>query len=191
MSQGSFRHLLICTTPSGCSLMKPSACPTSKIQIGVICLRYGAAKLLLAPICSLFAYKLLLSITYILSIALCTISHPTSHTNSNNMNRRVPSENETEIPLRITKCHLSPDREDAIACSRDAYELARVGKREVLKVQNIRSKCSSFLSSDLTDIVPQRRFGLASTVGFACSLMLTWEAVIMSVLPFDVSDKLT
>ncbi|CRL28981.1 Amino acid/polyamine transporter I [Penicillium camemberti] len=75
------------------------------------------------------------------------------------MNRRVPSENETEIPLRITKCHLSPDREDAIACSRDAYELARVGKREVLK----------------------RRFGLASTVGFACSLMLTWEAVIINI----------
>lgn len=70
------------------------------------------------------------------------------------MNRRVPSENDTEIPLRITECHSSPDREDAITCSRDAYELARVGKREVLKVQNIRSKYSSFLSSDLTDIIP-------------------------------------
>ncbi|GKZ23629.1 hypothetical protein AbraIFM66951_009906 [Aspergillus brasiliensis] len=43
--------------------------------------------------------------------------------------------------------------------SNDAYELARVGKKEVLK----------------------RRFGLTSTVGFACSLMLTWEAVIMNI----------
>lgn len=70
------------------------------------------------------------------------------------MNRRVPSENETDIPLRIAKYHSSPDREDAITCSRDVYELARVGKREVLEVQNIHSKCSLFLNSDLTDIVP-------------------------------------
>ncbi|QKX64342.1 uncharacterized protein TRUGW13939_11516 [Talaromyces rugulosus] len=61
-----------------------------------------------------------------------------------------------ELSLKTT---LDSHRSDVVASSRDALELAKVGKREVLK----------------------RRFGLASTVGLACTLMLTWEAVIMNI----------
>ncbi|KAJ5239321.1 choline transport protein [Penicillium chermesinum] len=54
----------------------------------------------------------------------------------------------------VTSTKASGDTRD-----RDAYELARAGKKDVLK----------------------RRFSLTSTIGFTCSLMLTWEAIMMNL----------
>ncbi|KAJ5634217.1 choline transport protein [Penicillium herquei] len=54
---------------------------------------------------------------------------------------------------------LGSDRKSGSGLSRDAADLARVGKKDVLK----------------------RRFGLTSIIGFTCSLMLTWEAIMMNL----------
>ncbi|KAE8391712.1 amino acid transporter [Aspergillus alliaceus] len=69
------------------------------------------------------------------------------------------ADREIELVSRMDDETPVPNKNNPVLSSRDAYELARVGKREVLK----------------------RRFGLTSTVGFACSLMLTWEAVILNI----------
>ncbi|PWY87966.1 choline transport protein [Aspergillus sclerotioniger CBS 115572] len=66
---------------------------------------------------------------------------------------------ENDVELRSERDPTAPIKSAVNISSQDAYDLARIGKKEVLK----------------------RRFGLTSTVGFACSLMLTWEAVIMNI----------
>ncbi|PYH79071.1 amino acid transporter [Aspergillus uvarum CBS 121591] len=73
------------------------------------------------------------------------------------MRERSPNESVVELTSIVAEGPAVLRRENVILTSRDALELAQVGKREVLK----------------------RRFGLASTVGFACSLMLTWEAFLI------------
>ncbi|KAJ6014961.1 amino acid transporter [Penicillium herquei] len=72
------------------------------------------------------------------------------------MKTSPPAEDQLEMPLRAGEDNLFHNQDGVALSNKDAYELARVGKKEVLK----------------------RRFGLASTVGFASSLMLTWEGVI-------------
>ncbi|RAL08248.1 amino acid transporter [Aspergillus homomorphus CBS 101889] len=74
------------------------------------------------------------------------------------MHEDPPNESEVELTSIVAEGPPTLHRDNVVLCSRDALELAQVGKREVLK----------------------RRFGLASTVGFACSLMLTWEAFLIN-----------
>ncbi|RAH67844.1 choline transport protein [Aspergillus aculeatinus CBS 121060] len=73
------------------------------------------------------------------------------------MRERSPAESVVELTSIVAEGPSVLHRGNVVLCTRDALELAQVGKKEVLK----------------------RRFGLASTVGFACSLMLTWEAFLM------------
>ncbi|KAE8350627.1 amino acid transporter [Aspergillus coremiiformis] len=75
------------------------------------------------------------------------------------MSRYSAADGQIELVSRMDNRAPVPDKDDVVLSNQDAYELARVGKREVLK----------------------RRFGLTSTVGFACSLMLTWEAVLLNI----------
>jgi choline transport protein len=77
---------------------------------------------------------------------------------------------------------LDSHRSDVVASSRDALELAKVGKREVLKVPDPVGTKKKSKKNPVPLTAYQRRFGLASTVGLACTLMLTWEAVIMFVI---------
>ncbi|PLB52816.1 amino acid transporter [Aspergillus steynii IBT 23096] len=71
----------------------------------------------------------------------------------------LASDSHLELRAPIVKENTGFDKSDASQSNKDAIELARIGKREALK----------------------RRFGLTSTVGFACSIMLTWEAMIMNI----------
>ncbi|PWY83920.1 amino acid transporter [Aspergillus sclerotioniger CBS 115572] len=67
---------------------------------------------------------------------------------------------QSQIELCSPRGNDFPGTSTETLLTRDALELARVGKKEVMK----------------------RRFRLASTVGFASSLMITWEAMMMSVI---------
>ncbi|PYH89211.1 amino acid transporter [Aspergillus ellipticus CBS 707.79] len=75
------------------------------------------------------------------------------------MARGSTADSQIEMTSTVETGPSSPGKDNAVLSSQDAYELARVGKREILK----------------------RRFGLTSTVGFACSLMLTWEAIMLNI----------
>lgn len=56
---------------------------------------------------------------------------------------------------------------------RDRYELARVGKEQVLKVRcHLPIKHAQSSPS-------QRRFGLVSMTGLSCGLMCTWESLLV------------
>lgn len=57
---------------------------------------------------------------------------------------------------------------------RDQADLLRLGKKPVLKVR--RSYTSSCLG---TEAHLQRNFGFMSMLGFSCTVLVTWEAVLM------------
>lgn len=75
------------------------------------------------------------------------------------------------------KSHMATDKNSALL-SRDAADLARVGKKDVLKVCRA-DFGDDYLFFKFAHISTQRRFSLTSTIGFTCSLMLTWEAIMM------------
>lgn len=56
---------------------------------------------------------------------------------------------------------------------RDRYELARAGKKQVLKVGHTFQEAYHWLTNK------QRRFGLVSMTGLSCGLMCTWESLIV------------
>ncbi|PQE07885.1 choline transport protein [Rutstroemia sp. NJR-2017a WRK4] len=61
--------------------------------------------------------------------------------------------------------------------SQDQYELARVGKKQVLKVcMIIRERRVSI--PNFTFLI-QRNFGLVSMLGFSCTLLATWEGQLI------------
>lgn len=57
---------------------------------------------------------------------------------------------------------------------RDRINLAKVGKRQVLKVCNFPPRVP-----ELCPHLIKRRFGLMSMTGFSCGLMCTWEAMLV------------
>ena len=57
--------------------------------------------------------------------------------------------------------------------TRDDLELTRLGKKPVLKV----CKCISTYIFCIDEL--QRYFGFLSMLGFSCTVMITWEGVLM------------
>ncbi|KAI9868897.1 MAG: hypothetical protein M1830_005474, partial [Pleopsidium flavum] len=57
---------------------------------------------------------------------------------------------------------------------RDRYDLARLGKKQVLKV---RAMSRFGLDTNKLMYLPQRNFGLMSMLGFSCTVMTTWEGI--------------
>lgn len=60
---------------------------------------------------------------------------------------------------------------------KDQIELARTGKKQVLKVGFGPKTSAGFKYSVL--IQSQRNFGFMSMLGFSCTLMATWEGVLV------------
>ena len=71
----------------------------------------------------------------------------------------APIPNKSHATSHVTSKQASRDR--------DALELAKVGKKQVL----------------------ERRFGLTSMIGFSCSLMVTWEGAMVYVLKPDTTPQ--
>lgn len=69
------------------------------------------------------------------------------------------SKSQSEVAWGNDGHRMVSSKKSGTSLSRDAQDLARVGKKDVLK----------------------RRFGLTSIIGFTCSLMLTWEAIMMNL----------
>lgn len=68
--------------------------------------------------------------------------------------------------------------------NRDEVELAHFGKRQQLKVSNSPDQQSSSSTTPFADLFffCQRTFGLVSMTGLTCTLMVTWEGILMSVV---------
>ena len=62
---------------------------------------------------------------------------------------------------------------------KDQVELARTGKKQILKVRIGPMTFARSTSSML--IERQRNFGFMSMLGFSCTLMATWEGVLVCV----------
>ena len=65
------------------------------------------------------------------------------------------------------------------AWDKDQVELARTGKKQILKVRTGPMKSARSICSMLIEI--KRNFGFMSTLGFSCTLMATWEGVLVCV----------
>lgn len=57
----------------------------------------------------------------------------------------------------------------------DSEQLARLGKKSVLKVWQIHSQSPN----SANDHLPQRNFGFMSILGFSCTILITWEATLV------------
>lgn len=73
--------------------------------------------------------------------------------------------------------HTQIEIEGPSSYDRDRDELARLGKKQVLKVSNPPSPLSK--DRALTD--EQRNFGFMSMLGFSCTIMVTWEGMLVYV----------
>ena len=62
---------------------------------------------------------------------------------------------------------------------RDAHTLARLGKRQVLKVRSSTELPLTLILALI--IVRQRRFGFMSMLSFSCTVLITWEGVLVLV----------
>ena len=59
---------------------------------------------------------------------------------------------------------------------RDAADLARLGKKPVLKVSSELLLQPLILTLTMS---LQRRFGFMSLLGFSCTILITWEGILM------------
>ena len=75
--------------------------------------------------------------------------------------KKSPQTVETEVPSEA---------------ERDAQALARLGKKPVLKV-HLRHCTFAFQGSESNEA--KRRFSFMSMLGFTCTILITWEAVLM------------
>ena len=75
--------------------------------------------------------------------------------------KKSPQTVETEVPSEA---------------ERDAQALARLGKKPVLKV-HLRHCTVAFQGSESDEA--KRRFSFMSMLGFTCTILITWEAVLM------------
>lgn len=68
--------------------------------------------------------------------------------------------------------------------NRDEMELAHFGKRQQLKVSHSTDHQSPSSTAPFADLsfFCQRTFGLVSMTGLTCTLMVTWEGILMSVV---------
>lgn len=71
--------------------------------------------------------------------------------------------------------HTQVEIEGQSSYDHDRDDLARLGKRQVLKVRN--GQFLSAQSGRLTD--GQRNFGFMSMLGFSCTIMVTWEGLLV------------
>lgn len=68
--------------------------------------------------------------------------------------------------------------------NRDEVELAHFGKRQQLKVSILDRTISPSSTTPFANLFffRQRTFGLVSMTGLTCTLMVTWEGILMSVV---------
>ena len=72
--------------------------------------------------------------------------------------------------------HTQIEVEGQSTSDRDRDELARLGKKQVLKV---RAQILTSIPQKLT--YGQRNFGFMSMLGFSCTTMVTWEGILVYV----------
>lgn len=63
--------------------------------------------------------------------------------------------------------------------TRDEVDMARLGKKQVLKVRPCIAK--PCIDVSVLTYGYQRNFGFMSMLGFSCTMMVTWEAILMWV----------
>ena len=81
----------------------------------------------------------------------------------------------TQIP-DASKIPEGSDGSQQGSVDRDAADLARLGKKPVLKAS------SELLIQPLVFTLImflQRRFGFMSLLGFSCTILITWEGILM------------
>ena len=81
----------------------------------------------------------------------------------------------TQIPVAL-KMPEESHSSQAGSIDRDAADLARLGKKPVLKVS------SELLLEPLILALTmplKRRFGFMSLLGFSCTILITWEGMVM------------
>ena len=80
----------------------------------------------------------------------------------------------------LTSVHIAPSSKDYTLSGfssqdRDRDGLARLGKKQVLKVLLTRARIRAISKIDPS----QRNFAFMSMVGFSCTMMQTWEGILV------------